>query len=109
MSIGVIASLMMSACSTVKVPNIDFIKFPEFLEEARNIKDYPKVSDAPSAPEDVRSAKAWDDAAKAIIDQRETYTASEAPDFKPATESLSDEVDVLKARVRAYKLDDPQN
>jgi len=118
MSIGVIASLMMSACSTVKVPNIDFIKFPEFLEEARNIKDYPKVSDAPSAPEDVRSAKAWDDAAKAIIDQRETYTASEAPEEELLMTTSSDnweefyrikrlppyvfaEVNKLKAELRA--------
>jgi len=99
---------VMTGCSTVKMPKIDFLKLPEFREDAVNIKDYPRVADAPTAPTDVRSAKAWDDAAKDIIKIRDN---SEVPldtrDNKTDAEVL-DNIEALREQAQAYKLDDPQ-
>ena len=102
----VVASL--SGCTTVKMPNIDFLKLPEFREDAVNIKDFPRVKDAPVAPTDVRTAKQWDSAAKDLIKLRD--------DFDPPQDVRSNETDAevlqniaaLRAEAQAYKLDDPQ-
>jgi len=101
-----LAAILCSGCTTVKMPKLDFVKFPEFLEETRNIEAYPKVSDAPQTPDDLRSAKEWDKAARDILAKIDDPYAAQGEvsgtPFSPA------EIQALKARVRAYKLDDPQ-
>jgi len=105
-ALGAVAVL--SGCSTVRIPNVDFLKLPEFREDANNIKDYPKVSDAPLAPTDVRSAAQWDADAKAIIAKRDAERAAGEIADAPVVPLSPEEQAALKAKVRAYKLDDPQ-
>lgn len=93
-------------CSTVSVPKVDFSKVPEFIEEASNIKDYPRASDAPAPPTELRSAKDWDTAAEIMIEHRDSLPPAlagepETPDITP------EEAEALKQQVKAYKLDDP--
>lgn len=109
LAIFVSASALLSGCATVKMPNIDLPGLPEFKEAAQKlIEGFPEVSEAPARPEDIRSAKEWDDAASALMVERGGFVVPELGDT-PATESeVSDEVARLKAQVRAYKLDDPQ-
>lgn len=103
--IGLMAMLSMSGCTTVKIPKLDFVKFPEFLEEARNFDAYPKVSEAPKPPNDLRSAEDWDQAAREIMETRGTSSQQLS---RNVTAMSPAEFQALKAQVRAYKLDDPQ-
>lgn len=95
----------LSACSTMKMPNLDFVKFPEFLEEARNIKSYPNVADAPDLPTDFRTAEEWDALAREIMAARRGVSVLDLPQHAAFSDA---EFEALKAQARAYKLDDPQ-
>ena len=104
---GLAAMTLLSACSSLKVPNFDKIKFPEFREEAENIGNYPRVEDAPEEPTGLRTDKQWDAAAKRIMAKRDG--------FEPVAEgqTLTDaeieaEIERLTKIVEEYKLDDPQ-
>lgn len=102
------AAFALSACSTVKMPNVDFLKLPEFKEAAAKLsKGFPSVGNAPSRPNDIRSASDWDRAARAIMAERDAMDVPE--DGMPAMSDAQVEQDVeaLKAQVRRYKLDDP--
>lgn len=104
----VLASLVVSGCASLKVPDFDFIKMPEFREEAENIGGYPDVADAPQAPTDVRSDAQWDKDAKNLLAKRDGF--GPVPEGEP---TLSDtefnrKVDELISKVEEYKLDDPQ-
>lgn len=102
------AIIFLPACATVQIPNIDFKRLPEFIQETRDISDYPKVSDVPQAPTEIRSSEEWDTAAKSLLNLRD----ANSPDIDTlGNGNLSDsglDIDALKAQVRAYKLDDPQ-
>lgn len=75
-----------------------------FRDSETDLSDTPDVDKAPVVPSDLRSAESWDDAAKAILAEREALAL-------PDTDSLSTdpvaEFERLRAEVRAYKLDDP--
>lgn len=100
-------ALALGACQTVKMPKINLDKSSEFSEEAKSIaKDYPRVSDAPLAPDDIRSSAQWDKDAVALQNLRakkSQFTLESGPD---AAESAG-EFEALKAKVQAYKQDDP--
>ncbi len=102
------APAFLSACSSVSLPNVDFLKLPEFQEEAKNVKDYPNISEAPALPTDLRSASAWDTAANDLISARDGFAIPE--DAQPAkTEAeILNEFKELREKVNAYKKDDPQ-
>lgn len=96
-----------SGCQTVKMPKIDVIKSPEFSEDAANIPtSYPRVIDAPIRPEDIRSDRQWDRDAKALqaLRAKSVKTDSE-PTLSQA--EIESEFEALKAKVQAYKKDDP--
>lgn len=99
----------LSACSTVKMPNADFLRLPEFREAAAKlIEGYPDVANAPTRPDDIRSAEAWDAAARELIaKQAALRTPMDGADAMTEAE-LDAEVERLKAEIRRYKLDDPQ-
>ena len=106
-AIGVLAAVTLSACGTVSMPKLDFIKTPEFHEDAANIDtSYPDVKDAPVVPSDVRSRAQWDKDARALdalrnvrrpVSLNQTFTEAE------------DEArfEQLKAKAHAYKKGDP--
>ena len=106
-AIGLSVTTVLCACQTVSVPKLDFVKTPEFNDEAANIdKSYPSVSDAPAAPTDVRSAAQGDN------DVRELQALRDAAGPADAASSLTQSDDearfeALKAKVQAYKKDDP--
>jgi len=106
----VLAAASLSACSTVKMPNLDFLKSSEFEEDAKNIGDYPSAADAPTAPTDVRSAALWDIEAKKLIRERDSFNASGADFNEPAKTQaqLERELAALRAKARAYQADDPK-
>lgn len=104
--LGAVAAL--TGCTTVKMPNLDFLKLPEFRGDAVNVKDYPNVKDAPVAPTDVRSAKQWDDAAKDLIKIRDkTDVPVDVRENETDAEVLAN-IEELRLKAQAYKLDDPQ-
>ncbi len=100
-------TVLLSSCSSIKVPDMDFIKFPELKEDAKNIPDYPDVADAAEKPSDLRSDGQWDKAAENIIAKRDSF---ENPDLKdPRTDTeINNAMQNLGAKVDAYKEDDPQ-
>ncbi len=100
-------ALALGACQTVKIPKLDLVKSPEFSEEAKNIAtDYPRVSDAPLAPKDIRSSVQWDRDAVALQKlhaKKSKFGLVSGPDA--ATSKA--EFEALKDKVQAYKEDDP--
>lgn len=106
----IIAAASLSACSTVKLPNLDIFKASAFEEDAKNIGDYPSVSDTPSAPTDVRSAALWDIEANKLLRERDAFKQGRTDTLEPAKSEveLARELAALRARARAYKADDPE-
>ena len=103
------AGLVMSACTTVKMPNFDFLRLPEFREAAAKlVEGYPDVGQAPTRPEDIRSAAEWDAAARDLIQKRAALSAPKDGSRPMSEAELDAEVERLKAQIRRYKLDDPQ-
>ena len=106
-AIAALSATMLSACGTVSMPKLDFIKTPEFHEDAANIdKSYPDVKDAPEAPSDVRSRAQWDKDARALDALRNVRRpVSLNQTFTEAEDQAAFEK--LKAKARAYKKGDP--
>lgn len=106
----ILAAASLSACSTVKMPNLDFFKSSEFEEDAKNLGDYPDIADTPTAPTDVRPAELWDSEAKKLIAERDAFNAAQGRIDEPVKSEaeLEREAAELRAKVRAYIADDPQ-
>ena len=105
--IGLSVVITLSACQTVSVPKFDFVKTPEFSEDAANIDpSFPKVDDAPEFPTDVRSANQWDKDVRAMQALRDG--ARPFGDEDTLTQAQGDaRFEALKAKAQAYKKDDP--
>ena len=107
--IAVIAAVIsLAGCSTVKLPDLDVLKMSGWFEELRNVEDYPKAEDTPIVPTDIRSEAAWDKDAKNLLKLREEIKALENDGIIKSDAEIAQELDALKAKVRAYKADDPQ-
>ena len=106
----IIAAASLSACSTVKMPNLDFLKSSEFDEDVKNIGGYPDTADTPSAPTDVRSGAIWDIEAKKLMKERDDFNAGRAGLQEPikSEAELARELAALRAKARAYQADDPK-
>jgi len=106
----IIAAASLSACSTVKIPNLDFLKASAFEEDAKNIGGYPSISDTPTAPTDVRSAALWDIEAKKLLKERDAFNNGRAGPQEPAKSEveLARDLAALRAKARAYQADDPK-
>ena len=99
--------LALGGCASVKIPKIDFIKFPEFKKEAENIGGYPDVADTPQRPTTLRSDEEWDQAAKNIIALRDQFVPPKDYE-KPLTDpQVEQKIKSLHEKVEAYKADDP--
>ncbi len=106
--IFVVAALSLSACATVKMPNLDFLG-SGFEEDAKNIDpSIPSVDEAPSIPTDVRSASEWDNSARAMLSIRDGFEVPDVSDEQLTPEELEQRFEDLKAKAQAYKADDPQ-
>ena len=103
-----ICCAMLTSCTTVKMPNLNILKSNAFTEDLKNIDtSIPDVDEAPDAPTDVRSTKAWDQSAKEMMAVRDGFVTPTS-DGAPATAADIDaEFEAKKSKVRAYRLDDP--
>lgn len=98
------AALSLTACSTVKMPNLSG------LTDFRNEKirgDYPDVSEAPEEPVDVRSAAEWDQAAVALKNEKRKADITDETIEPTSPAEFNRKFEQLKQEVRAYKADDP--
>lgn len=100
-------SLGLSACASIKMPDVDFFDMPEADEAEASLK-YPEVAQAPIVPTDTRSDTAWDQSAREILAIKDEFkTPSKGPDAKTDAE-IEAEMRQLRNKVKEYKLDDPQ-
>jgi len=90
------------------MPDLGLFGSSEFEEEAKNIGDYPDVSAAPSAPTGVKSAKYWDKEAQKLISERDNFSPPAPIDETRTDTEIARDLEALKAKVNAYKADDPQ-
>jgi len=104
-----LTAIGLSGCSTVSVPDIDFLKLPEFREIVKNNQtNVPKVSEIPDEPANVRRDSAWDKDAAQLIELRDSYVTPEANQDMRSQEQIDAEFARLKSKAQAYKLDDPE-
>ncbi|MBC6403001.1 MAG: hypothetical protein GDA39_02630 [Hyphomonadaceae bacterium] len=96
----------LAGCYTVDTPEL--VGAPEFAEAVKNIKGYPEVTAAPVFPDDVKKGQYWDSAATAIMGERDRFSAPEDASGDKTDAQINRDIRNLRARVRAYKLDDPQ-
>ena len=98
----------LSACQTVKIPDFEFMNLlEEGFEQASSIGETPDYAATPAAPTNIRSADDWDAQAKALIYERDANNV-QGTEFIPKTDAqIAQEKAALKARVHAYKADDP--
>jgi len=100
---------LLSSCSTVKVPDIDFLKLPEFREIVKNNQtNVPEISEIPAEPDNVRSDTVWDSDADRLLALRDGFTVPDAEPVPRSQEQIDADYARLKAKAQAYKLDDPQ-
>lgn len=105
----IFGSAILSGCSTVKVPDIDFLKLPEFREIVKNNQtNVPDVSEVPAEPDNVRADKVWDADAQRLLALRDGLTVPESELATLSQEEIDAEYARNKAKAQAYKLDDPQ-
>ncbi|PHR61450.1 MAG: hypothetical protein COA43_03635 [Robiginitomaculum sp.] len=99
----------LSACTTVKqkISDLDFIKLPEFREDAENIGNYLSVANAPQTPTDVRSDAAWDNSVRELIAVGNSFKVPDGEPVLSETE-IEQKMQMLRAQVDEYKRDDPQ-
>lgn len=105
----VLLGTALCSCASVKsrIADLDFVKLPEFREDAANIGNYPDFTNAPQVPKDVRSAKQWDKDAKKLLAKRDGFIVPPAgPEMSQA--EIEREMQNAANKVQAYKLDDPQ-
>lgn len=100
-------TLVLGGCSSMRLPDSEFFTSDD-IEDASKLRTFPKVTEAPEAPTDIRSAAAWDEAARKLQKARDEYQAP--MDLKPvrSKETLEREMAIARAKVHEYKKDDPQ-
>jgi hypothetical protein len=98
--------LFINGCTSVRVPNLDF-----FDNKKEDLGKYPKLSDLPNLPENLRPAKKWDTQVKKIINDRKIVNNNikEIKEEQTATDNILDEIVILKSLVSSYKSDDPSD
>jgi hypothetical protein len=86
------------------VPNLDF-----FDNKKNDLGKYPKLSELPDLPENLRPSNQWDTQVKKIIVDRKIVNDNikEINKEQTATNDIVDEINTLKSLVNSYKSDDP--
>jgi hypothetical protein len=98
----------LSGCTSLKATNFDFIKFPEFKEEAENIGDYLSMSDVPPVPKITKNDKQWDQAAMSVQNKADELNVPDANQPNMTDAEIERKMKEYRETVEAYKLDDPQ-
>lgn len=100
-------SMSLSACASVKIPNLDLMKLPDFRAESEKLGEYPAVENAPGLPSEIRTDRQWDRDAKAIIRIRDNFEAPREPDRVTSASDIEREINRLTDVVNEYRADDP--
>lgn len=100
-------SFALGGCSSMRLPDSEFFKSDD-IEDTSKLRSFPKVTEAPEAPTDIRSDAAWDKAARNLQKVRDEFQAP--TDLKPvrSKDTLEREMAIARAKVHDYKKDDPQ-
>ncbi len=98
----------LGGCSSVNLPKADILKFGEAHAGAKDYTKYPKITDAPAVPTDIRSDAAWDAAARDLFKARDGFTTPADIGITKSTEQIQREFEMARAKVHEYKKDDPQ-
>lgn len=100
-------ALAMSACTSVKVP--DLMDLPEFREAGIDVDnlEYPDPMNSPDVPDNMKSAAEWDKSAKFMQGLKDRFEAPVGDERPLSDAELKREIEALKAKVKEYKLDDP--
>jgi len=109
LAVASIFAVTICGCQSVSMPKIDILKTPQFSEEAANVakgSDFPEVQDAPLEPTDIRSAEQWDNDARTLLALRDGEGRIDTASG-PTERQGEAEFERLKAKVQAYKKDDP--
>ena len=97
-----ISACSLSACSTVKMPNLDFLD-AGFEEDARNIdQSVPSVDEAPDIPTGVRTTAEWDKSAREMINLRDRFTVPVSPEPAVSEQEFDERFESLKSKAQAY-------
>ncbi len=107
--IGVFVAPIFAGCASVKMPDIDFLKLPEFQEDIENIGGYPDVASAPQRPEDLPTDAEWDAAARDIMNRRDSFVGPNDGATGMSDAEFEQKIRELSAKVEAYKIDDPES
>lgn len=103
-----LAGVLLSGCSTVSVPNVDFLKLPEFREIVKNNQtNVPDVNEIPAEPDNVRADVIWDADAKELAALRERFAIPRTEGALASQAQIDAEFERLKSKAQAYQLDDP--
>lgn len=104
------STVFLGGCTTItmKIPDFDSIKLPEFREDAENIGDYQDWASAPQTPNDLPSAESWDVSAKKIMAERDALQIPVSGNETKSNEDIAEDMKTLGEKAREYKLDDPQ-
>ena len=97
----------LAGCTTVKLPDINLLRMTGLFDNKDKIDGYPRVSDAPDLPTGTRTNADWDTEAKAIIKKRDVFNDLDGNGVAISDAEFQRDVEALKAKVRAYKADDP--
>ncbi len=92
----------------MRAGNFDFVKFPEFKEEAENIGDYPRLEDTPDQPVLTKTDGEWDRAARGVQAEAEEFSVPSEGDLPKTDAEIEKALQDNRDKVEAYKLDDPQ-
>ena len=103
-----IAAFNLTACKTVKLPDFEKLKMSGWFDEIRNVEGYPDISAAPAAPNDLRSLSAWDEDAKELVRLQDGFGAVISGESLGGTGDVVQDIEALRAKVHAYKADNPQ-
>jgi len=103
----ILAATSLSACASVNLPNVDFMGSSDFDEEITALdSSFPSADEAPDIPDDVRTAKAWDESAREMQD---LYEQMDVPELEPALsdEEFDRQFEAGQAAAKEYQQDDP--
>lgn len=104
---ALLSASLLQACASVRLPDIDFMGDSDFSEELAELDtSFPGADETPDRPDDVRSDKEWDNAAR---DMQALFDDVDVPELEPSLsdEAFNQEFETAQQAAKAYQEDDP--
>ena len=106
-TLALLAALSLSACASIDLPDVDFMKESQFSAAVPEIDpSFPGADEVPDIPNDVRTAAQWDESAREMQDLADEV---DPPELEPALSAseFNREFDAAQQATEAYKEDEP--